>query len=164
LSSELCWFCDQPHLVPENDIGKCANCLVDIDRTGYILLNIPLTETLKEDDMPIPKEVKETNYAPFIKLPNIVENKEGEIKVGDSVTIATIFDAPLSAALKSPLVGDVTLVTGETRALGLNWTSYYEIVKDYGKNTDDWVGKQLVYNGMKKCGKGALGHIWTAKI
>ncbi len=46
MSDENCWFCSQPHLVKENDIGKCANCLVDIDRTLYE----PLTEPYKKEE------------------------------------------------------------------------------------------------------------------
>lgn len=32
---ENCWHCSQPHLVPENTIGRCQNCRVDIDRVIY---------------------------------------------------------------------------------------------------------------------------------
>lgn len=120
-------------------------------------------EFLNKEGKVIP-EGKGSNYPDFIKLPNIIEGTKGEIEVGDQVTVITEFAPPNSPKLKSPLIGTVNLINGEDRTVGLNWTSYYDLAKVLGKDTKDWLGKEITYAGMKKCGKGALGHIWSAKI
>ena len=105
-----------------------------------------------------------SNYPPFLKLPNQLENKTGEIEIGDKVQIETEFAPPENPKLKSPFIGNVSLTNTDVRTLGLNWSSYYAISKAYGLDTADWVGKFIIYNGLKKTGKGAFGHLWTAEI
>ena len=111
----------------------------------------------------IPK-TNTANFPPFIKLPNQLENKPGEIEIGDKVQIENEFAPPENPKLKSPFIGNVSLTNTDLRTLGLNWTSYYSISKVYGMDTVDWVGKHIIYTGMKKTGKGAIGHLWTAEL
>ena len=111
--------------------------------------------------MPVPVHEGGQSYPGFIKLPNPLENKTGDIAINDIVTILTVFDAPTNAKIQSKLVGDVELSNGEKKTVGLNWNSYYNIAKVLGDDTDGWVGKQLKYLGMKKFNKGT-GHLWGA--
>lgn len=112
--------------------------------------------------MPVPEIAGSQNYSKFVSLPNPLENREGEIKQGEIVKITSIFTAPDNPKLKSFLLGEIELSNGEKRALGLNMTSYFEIAKSYGENTDDWLNKTIVYCGFKKLKKGN-GHLWVAE-
>ncbi len=103
------------------------------------------------------------NFSPFLRLPNPLENKDGEIKPEAKVLIISELQPPETEKIKSPLIGEVELTNGERRTIGINWTSYYLISKIYGQDTKDWVGKYLVYHGLKKMDKGT-GHLWTAEI
>lgn len=104
-----------------------------------------------------------TDFNPWIKLPNQLEDKEGEIKVNDCVVILDEFKAVDNPKIKSPLIGNVMLTDGKERTVGLNWSSYFEISKVYGKDTNEWINKEIVFKGLKKVGKG-MGNIWSAKI
>ncbi len=126
MSQENCWFCDQPHLVRENDIGKCANCHCDIDRVLYE----PIIEPLKEEEMLIENK----GMLPFFK--------KGDIEVGTIGVIKTEFK-PSGQYLN--YTGDVDF-GGTILRVSLNKTSLYDIVKNLGQNTTEWIGKKIVYS------------------
>ena len=153
-----CWCCSH-EFENENEICTCPNCGSEIDRTFY-KPEVPLAERNKM--IPQAPQGQGKQFEPFLVLPNILEGKKGEIEVGTAVTIIDEFKAPESPKLKSPLIGVVNTPVGK-RTIGLNWTSYYSLAGTLGKDTSDWVGKEIVYQGMKKSAKGAAGHMWSAK-
>jgi len=170
--SKHCWYCDIDMQLPDDTTGdyNCKGCGMQNSFLDTTLLETtevkPKTsyddymEGRKGDDMAIP--VGANAFEPFIKLPNPLENKAGEIDVGEKVLVITEFQAPNTPKIKSALVGIVETTAGNKRTVGLNWTSYYSVAKDYGKDTKDWEGKFIVYQGLKKFEKGT-GHLWTAE-
>lgn len=84
------------------------------------------------------------------------------IEVGFEVEITEEFTQ--RPQFKSFLVGTIALPDGTKKLLSLNKTSYFLIRPIYGKDTADWVGKMLVYDGVQECGKAKMkGNIWKAK-
>lgn len=152
--AENCWYCEKPvGWEHDGELEKnCINCGVLNDRNPYP----------QKEEKVIPQGNNSSQFNPFLKLPNPLENKEGEIKVGDTVEIIDEFTPPESPKLKSPLVGNVKLPDGQLRAIGLNWTSYYNLAKTLGKDTSTWIGSSIKYEGLKKSTKGAFGHLWSA--
>lgn len=149
---------------------KCWNCLTEVifeggedtkhcDKCGYEVDRINQAITKEE---PVIPEGKGGQFAPFIKLPNPLENKVGEIAVGDKVTVVDEFAPPTSEKLKSALIGVVKLDGGQERTCGLNWTSYYTLAGVLGRDTKDWVGSFITYKGLKKFEKGT-GHLWVVE-
>jgi len=151
-----CWFCEAAISWEMAELIKnCPNCGCENNQDSK--------DTQPMEVKLIPDKVRESQFSPFLKLPNLVSGTEGDIKKGDSVEVVVEFDAPTNPKLKSPLIGKVKLMNGEEKTLGLNWTSYYEICKVYGQDTKDWVGKEITYGGMKTMGRGAAGHSWIVK-
>ena len=172
--SKFCWWCGEDLGITDDFTGD-INCPNDTCKMQNSLLDKTLlvTEEVKPktsydiymeerqgENMAIPQGANA--FEPFIKLPNPLENKAGEIEIGDKVLIVSEFKSPESPKIKSALVGIVETTAGNKRAVGLNWTSYYAIAKDYGKDTAEWLKKFIVYHGLKKLEKGT-GHIWTAE-
>ncbi len=128
MSDENCWFCDQPHLVPKNDIGKCANCLVDIDRVPYE----PITESLKEEEeMLLANFVKVTDYQTgdtlkFCDEGNWIESKRFKYTDGNP---------------QQQLQFLVEDESGAKKTLTVNKTNKENLVKVWGLDTKNWVGK-----------------------
>jgi len=100
-----------------------------------------------------------TDYLPWIKLPNPLKENKGEVSIGDVITIETEFHKPLSEKIKSFLIAEIKLPNGEKRTMGLNMTSYFTIAKEYGEDTNDWIGKEIVFGGFKQLSKGN-GYLW----
>jgi hypothetical protein len=137
------------------DLSACEVCGTEI--------SFDFTEEpIKKEGKMIP-EGKSSSFASFIKLPNALTGSQGEIAVGEKVTVLSEFAPPTSDKLKSPFIGLVKLANEEERTLGINWTTYYEIAKVLGRDTKDWIGSFITYLGMKKMGKGGMGHLWSGK-
>lgn len=130
----------------------CPECGVEVD-----IIN----QGTKQEVKVIP-EGKGSQFSAFLKLPNPLENKAGEINIGDKVTITSEFAPPVSPKLKSALIGTVKLENGEERTCGLNWTSYYTLAGVLGRDTKEWIGSFITYKGLKKFEKGT-GHLWVVE-
>jgi hypothetical protein len=104
-----------------------------------------------------------SNFLPFVKLPNPLKDNKGEICEGDAVTIITELSPPENPKIKSFLIGEIEIVNGDRRTIGLNMTSYYNVSKAYGNDTKLWIGKEIVFCGFKTLGKGN-GFLWSAQI
>jgi len=108
-------------------------------------------------------EVK-SDFPPFLSLFNPLsgnKDKPIDVKEGETITILEELHPPETEKINSWLIGKVQLDNGEIRTLGLNMSSYFTISKVYGEDTKDWIGKDLVFCGFKKLGKGH-GYLWQA--
>ena len=151
MTKRYCWCCERGF--ETDDLKFICLCGAENDFSEYK----PIQE---ESDM-IPEAKGGTQFNEFIKLPNPLEGREGDVKVGDCVTIKDEFVAPPNEKIKAFIFGGVDL-NGTTKTLCINQTSYFEIAKVLGKDTAAWVGKNIEYKGMKKFAKGT-GHLWTAQ-
>jgi len=151
--SDICWLCGETLPPIEGQlIINCPICGVENDRTDYQLV------TEKEEVKMIP-ETKTSSGKDFNQWLNTKHIPEK----GMVITITGEWSAPVSPKISSFLIGDCEF-NGETFTHGINQTSYFEISKVYGKDTNDWVGKKIEYQGKVKMGqRGASGHLWTAK-
>lgn len=151
---KLCWMCSgNIEFHGEEKTKSCPHCHVEND----------VVDTYQPNkEVKVIPEGKGGQFSPFIKLPNPLENKVGEISIGDKVTVTSEFAPPTSEKLKSALIGTVKLENGEERTCGLNWTSYYTIAGVLGRDTKDWMGSFITYKGLKKFEKGT-GHLWIVE-
>lgn len=135
--NKYCWYCDQPITTNEGqDLYKCTNCGVENDFSPYK----PITEEQKEDNMAIPK-IYDVDFIDWAV----------DVKTGDTLTIANEF-TDMKPKFKAFMTGEVILVNGDKRLLGLNKTSYINISSVHGKDTATWIGKKIKFNGEKKMG------------
>ena len=81
------------------------------------------------------------------------------IKKGMKIKIMTEPAPKDNPKLKSPFYCDVNY-DGAEYALGLNWTSYAYIAKNYGRDTSEWVGRTIEYKGQEKTKMGSMAHVW----
>ncbi len=151
-----CWCCDQDCGVLDGDVGNCINCGVDIDRTPYITM-----ETLQREGKVIPETKKQiSEFAPWL----IGKESPVEIEKGLRITVTSEWTAPNNPKISYFLFGECEF-NGEKYTHGINSTTYFGIAKAYGKDTADWVGKKLEYQGKVKMGsKGTLGHSWIPVV
>ena len=97
--------------------------------------------------------IPQSKYADFLNV-----SKE-EIKPEEAVTIVSEFNPPTNPAIKTFLMGLVNF-KGEEKTLTINLNTYLELAEKISKDTKDWIGKRIVYKGLKKFTKGT-GHFWT---
>ena len=84
-------------------------------------------------------------------------------EVGTVVKIVSEFDDPtkINPKFKGFIMGRIDL-DGKTYLHSLNKTSYAKISETFGRNTKEWIGKEIVFAGEKKMGN-MLGKLWEAK-
>ena len=87
-----------------------------------------------------------------------------DMKVGDVVTVVDEMKSPtdINPKFQGFLMGRVATKDMEDAYVTINKTSYGLISAVLGRDTKDWVGKELIYAGERKCGA-MMGKIWEAK-
>jgi len=144
-----CWYCEKDIVFEGGELVKdCPHCGVENDINPY--------PPKKEEVMiPVPKN-NNSQFAPWLSTKYIPEK-------GMELTITDEWAAPESSKVSSFVIGECEYL-GEKFSQGINETSYREISKVYGKDTANWIGKKIVYQGKVKMGqRGAMGNLWTAK-
>ena len=86
-------------------------------------------------------------------------------EVGTVLTILSEFDDPtkINPKFKGFIMGNVKTLDGKECLHSLNKTSYAKISEVYGRNTEDWIGKEIIFKGEVKMGN-MLGKLWEAKV
>lgn len=84
------------------------------------------------------------------------------VSVGESVKITGEIRPcqDVNVSFRGFLMGEVER-EGETYYVSINKTSYKLISAVYGTDTKNWIGKDIVYKGERKCGS-MTGKIWEA--
>ncbi len=118
-----CWMCNAVVVFEGGELTKhCPECGVEND-----IIN----QATKEETVPI---IESKGLSPFFKKGMLTEGAVGKI--------LTAF-TPQGKFLNQ--TGEVDF-EGQVIKVSLNGTSLRDIASAYGINTDNWVGKQIVYS------------------
>ena len=117
-----CFYCGAEIIFGEEDTKRCKSCHIENDR--------PFNQ--KEETMV--KVASSSSLSPFFKKGMLQEGSVGTIK-GEFIP----------SGKYNNYTGEVDF-EGEIIKVSLSKTSLYDIVKAYGDDTAQWIGKQIVYS------------------